>query len=156
MAGFAISSVIIPNETLREKFKKVYNKIHFAAGASLSHVAFEAAYKNGKDWLEDLKVHLYDNYTLLDTVCKKYTNLIKLTPIEATYLAWLDCRGMNLKDKELREFFVYEAKLGLNPGISFGKEGSGFMRLNFAITSAKMLLVIQRLEMALKNFNNRK
>jgi len=76
--------------------------------------------------------------------------MIKLTPIEATYLAWLDCRGMGLKDKELREFFVKEAKLGLNAGISFGKEGSGFMRLNFALSRDKMLKVVRVLELALE------
>ena len=151
MAGFAMSSVIIQNEGVRKKFKKVYDKNHFAQGGSLSHVAFESAYKNGKNWLEDLKRHLKKNYDLLEELCEKYPQYIKLSKIEATYLAWLDCRGMNLRDKHLREFFIHEAKLGLNAGISFSKEGSGFMRLNFAISSAKMLVLIQRLENALKN-----
>lgn len=51
MAGFAMSSVAIPNYELREKFLKVYNRIHFANGSTLSHIAFEAAYKEGKEWL---------------------------------------------------------------------------------------------------------
>ena len=148
MAGFAISTIIIQNDALREKFKEVYNKNHFAQGSSLSHVAFETAYRDGKNWLEDLKEHLQNNYTLLEDLCIKYPEYIRLTKIEATYLAWLDCRGMGLRDKHLREFFIYEAKLGLNAGISFGKEGSGFMRLNFAISSAKVLVLIQRLENA--------
>jgi cystathionine beta-lyase len=75
---------------------------------------------------------------------------MKLTPIEGTYLAWLDCRGMEMSDKELREFFVTEAKLGLNAGISFGREGSGFMRLNFAVPSDKMSLIISQLDIALE------
>ena len=150
MAGFAMSCVIVQNEQLKEKFKKVYDEVHFAQGAVLSHVAFEAAYTHGKEWLEDLKKHLFSNYTMLKDLCEKYPQLIKITPIEATYLAWLDCRGMQRKDKALREFFIKEAKLGLNAGISFGREGSGFMRLNFAISYDKMLEVIQRLENALK------
>ena len=56
---------------------------------------------------------------------------------------------MGLKDKELREFFVQEANLGLSAGVSFGREGSGFMRLNFALSSAKMLQVRQKLQKAL-------
>ncbi|MFT5660544.1 MAG: cystathionine beta-lyase [Sulfurimonas sp.] len=151
MAGFAISTVVIQDKALREKFKYVYDKNHFAQGSSLSHVAFESAYKNGKYWLQDLKEHLQINYDLLAKLCSRYSKYIKLTKIEATYLAWLDCRGMELRDKYLREFFVDEAKLGLNAGISFGKEGSGFMRLNFAISSAKMIELIQRLENALEN-----
>jgi len=151
MAGFAMSSVAIPNQNLREKFLQVYEKNHFAQGSVLSHVAFESAYKHGEGWLEDLKKHLYKNYTQLRELCNKYNNFVKIIDIEATYLAWIDCRKMGLKDKELREFFVKDAKLGLNPGISFGREGSGFMRLNFAISSAKMSLLISQLENALKN-----
>lgn len=153
MAGFAMSSVYIHNEDLRKKFKKVYDQIHFAQGSTLSHVGFESAYRNGSEWLEQLRVHLYSNYTQLKNLCDKYPQLIKITPTEATYLAWLDCRGMGLKDKALREFFVKDAKLGLNAGISFGREGSGFMRLNFAVSSAKMSQVIKQLETALQSRN---
>lgn len=154
MAGFAISSVIIPNYELRERFLKVYNRIHFANGSTLSHVAFEAAYKEGKIWLEELKIHLAKNFYMLKELNEKFPHLIKLTPIEGTYLAWLDCRGLGLRDKELRDFFVHEAGLGLSAGISFGREGSGFMRLNFAISSAKMLQVIEKLQKALQEHRN--
>ncbi|MDQ7042973.1 MAG: PatB family C-S lyase [Sulfurimonas sp.] len=149
MAGFAMSSVIIQDEELRQRFKKAYDRVHFAQGSVLSHVAYEAAYKDGAKWLEDLKLHLHKNYEMLRSVCEKYPKLIKITPIEGTYLAWLDCRGMNLRDKKLREFFIQEAKLGLNAGISFGKEGSGFMRLNFAVSTQKMLEIIKKLDKAL-------
>jgi cysteine-S-conjugate beta-lyase len=150
MAGFAISSVAITNDELRNKYLEVYNRIHFAQGAVLSHVAFEAAYKEGKGWLEDLKIHLYENYKSLYNLCLNYNSVIKVVPIQATYLAWLDCRGMGLKDKEIREFFVKDAKLGLNAGISFGREGSGFMRLNFAVSRAKMSQIITLLGNALE------
>jgi len=151
MAGFAISSVVVENEDLKKKFKQAYDRVHFAQGSVLSHVAFEAAYRDGKEWLTQLKEHLYKNYKMLEKICLKYPEYIKITPIQATYLAWLDCRGMQLRDKELRNFFIKEAKLGLNAGISFGREGSGFMRLNFAVSSAKMLEVIKRVERALEN-----
>ena len=151
MAGFAISSVAVPNVQLHKKFKKAYDRVHFAQGAVLSHVAFESAYREGKEWLEELKVHLYSNYELLKKICEKYSEFIKITPIEGTYLAWLDCRGLGLKDKQLRDFFVKDARLGLNAGLGFGREGSGYMRLNFAVSSAKMLEVIKRLQIALEN-----
>lgn len=49
---------------------------------------------------------------------------------DASYLVFLDCREMNLSQKELVEFFVDGARLALNDGSIFGKEGEGFMRLN--------------------------
>ncbi len=154
MAGFAISTVAIEDATLRERFKALYDAIHFAQGASLSHVAFEAAYTYGDTWLKELKAHLWHNYTRLQNILQKYDHLIRLTPLEATYLAWLDCRGMGLKDKELREWFVKEAKLGLNAGLAFGKEGSGYMRLNFAVPSETMDAILQRLEGALAQYED--
>ena len=149
MAGFAMSSVVITNIELREKFLKTYDRIHFAQGNILSHVAYESAYKNGKEWLAELKVHLFKNYQMLKELCEKYPNQIKITPIEATYLAWLDCRGMKLSDKKLREIFIDKVKLGLSPGLSFGREGSGFMRLNFAVSSTVMIEIIKKLDKSL-------
>jgi len=151
MAGFAMSSVVVTNKELYKKFKEAYDRVHFAQGAVLSHVAFESAYNKGKEWIEQLKIHLNNNYEELRILCNKYSEFIKLTPIEGTYLAWLDCRGLGLKDKQLRLFFIKEARLGLNAGLSFGREGSGFMRLNFALSSAKMSEVIRRLSLALEN-----
>ncbi len=150
MAGFAMSSVVIEDEHLKKQFQKAYERVHFAQGSVLSHVAFEHAYKEGKNWLEALKQHLYKNYEQLKALCLEYPELIKITPIEGTYLAWLDCRGLGVGDRALREFFVKEAKLGLNAGLSFGREGHGFMRLNFAVSSAKMLQIIAQLESALQ------
>jgi len=150
LAGVAMSSVAISDETLKEKFLDVYKKHHFAEGSVLSHVAFQSAYTNGKVWLEELKVHLYKNYEMLQKLCEKYPDKLQLTPTEATYLAWIDCRGMNLGDRKLRDFFVREAKLGLNPGLGFGLNGSGFMRLNFAVSEEKMVEVIDRLDKALE------
>ncbi|MBU1657967.1 pyridoxal phosphate-dependent aminotransferase [bacterium] len=150
MAGFAMSSVAIPNKALRDRFLEVYKRVHFAQGNVLSHVAFEAAYTDGKEWLAALKIHLMQNFRMLEKLCAKFPHAIQVTQPQATYLAWLDCRRMGLSNKELKGFFVTEAKLGLNMGLSFAKEGSGFMRLNFAISSAKMLEVVEHLEFALQ------
>ena len=156
MAGFAMSSVAIANEMLRTRFKEVYDKVHFAQGNVLSHAAFEAAYREGEAWLEALLPHLRKNYTQLYELSLRYIHAMKITPIEGTYLAWLDCREMGFNDKQLRDFFVHEAKLGLNAGISFGREGSGFMRLNFAVPSDKMSRIISQLHVALeKRFGER-
>jgi cystathionine beta-lyase len=59
-------------------------------------------------------------------------NIPEIVPIkpEATFLMWLDCRGLGLDDNELEHLFFDEAELALNKGISFGEAGSGFMRLN--------------------------
>ncbi|MBD3824153.1 MAG: putative C-S lyase [Epsilonproteobacteria bacterium] len=150
MAGFAISSIVFADSEIKEQFMPTYKKIHFAQGSSLSHAACESAYEEGGEWLAELKLHLQKNHAKLYSLCERYSHAIKLHPLEATYLAWLDCRGMGLRDRELRDFFIYEAKLGLSAGISFSREGSGFMRLNFALADDKMSLLLGGLESALK------
>jgi len=57
------------------------------------------------------------------------------------------------EERKLREWFIKEVKLGLNPGIVFGREGSGFMRLNFAVPSDTMAEIIKRLEGALQRYD---
>lgn len=153
MAGFAMSSIVVP-KSLQEPFKKAYDDVHFAQGNVFSHVAFEAAYTFGEAWLEQLLEHLWQNYTQLFALCSRYSHLIRLTPLEATYLAWLDCTQMQLSNKELREFFVKECKLGLNAGVSFGLEGSGFMRLNFGVPYDTMTQILERLEKGLRSLTD--
>jgi cystathionine beta-lyase len=148
MAGFSISTVCIPSAGLRALYDEERKHVHWGEGAALSHVAFEAAYAQGDEWHRGLMEHLGRNAAMIDAWAATQKGILYRKP-EATYLAWLDCRALTLGDRELREFFVREAGLGLSPGLSFGKEGSGFMRLNFAVPSPVMERAIETLGKAL-------
>ena len=154
LAGISASTVAIQNERLKKKFMEVYNKIHFPQGSILSCVAFETAYKYGDTWLEELKIHLWQNYISLKNLCDKYPQYIKITPIEATYLAWLDCKSIGKNSKQIESFFIDKAKLGLSRGVFFGKSGSGFMRLNFAVSTAAMAKALRQLDTALRELKH--
>lgn len=148
MAGFSISTVCIASDTLRRAYEEERQRVHFGDGAALSHVAFEAAYTYGGQWHRSVMEHLNRNVRLIEKWCSN-NSAIRFRPPEATYLAWLDCSELGLGDRELREFFVHKAGLGLSPGLSFGKEGSGFMRLNFAVPTAVLEDALQKLSGAL-------
>lgn len=148
MAGFSISTVCIPSPDLRALYDEERKRVHWGEGAALSHVAFEAAYTYGNEWYRGLMEHLGRNAAMIDVWAATQKSILYCKP-EATYLAWLDCRALTLGDRELREFFVREAGLGLSPGLSFGKEGSGFMRLNFAVPSPVLERAIETLGKAL-------
>ncbi|MFY9143656.1 pyridoxal phosphate-dependent aminotransferase [Sulfuricurvum sp.] len=149
MAGFSISTVCIASKELRDAYEKEAGRVHFGDGAVLSHVAFETAYTNGAQWHQRLMEHLRHNAERIE-VWAADNPAIGFRPPEATYLAWLDCKKMGLGDRELREFFVREARIGMSPGLSFGKEGSGFMRLNFAVASEKLEMALAKISGALK------
>jgi len=150
MAGFSISTVCIPSDELRILYEKEAHRVHWGDGVALSHVAFETAYAEGGEWHHKLLSHLNTNARLIEAWVVKHP-IIKFRPPEATYLAWIDCRALGLGDRELREFFVHKAGLGLSPGLSFGKEGSGFMRLNFAVATSVLSDALNRLEKALND-----
>ncbi len=144
MAGFSISTVCIPSPDLRALYDEERKRVHWGEGAVLSHVAFEAAYAQGAEWHRGLMRHLSRNAALIAEWGATQEKIVFRLP-EATYLAWLDCRALGMGDGELREFFVREARLGLSPGLSFGKEGSGFMRLNFAVPSSILENALEKL-----------
>ena len=147
LAGLATSTLAIADETMRDAFKQVHERIHFGPGSIFGHAAFEAAYRQGDGWLDDLLGHLEGNAALLKALCDRHG--IGIRPPEGTYLAWMDCSNLGLSDPEMSRFFIAEAKLGLSPGILFGREGAGFMRLNFAVPTPIMSEALERLERAL-------
>lgn len=149
MAGFSISTVAIASQTLHERYRTQLQKVHYGDGTVLSHVAFEAAYTHGDKWHKGLINHLSANREIIEQWCKAHP-IIGFTKPQGTYLAWLDCRALKMGDRELRDFFVTEAGLGLSAGLSFGKDGSGFMRLNFAVAREVLERVLDQLTGALE------
>jgi cystathionine beta-lyase len=122
----------VPNSAQRTKLIKVLDSLHLSNTNPFSIVAFEAAYRGGEAWLDALLIYLRDNRDFVSDYLKKNHPAIRLTQSQGTYLLWLDCRDLKMTDAQLEAFFVQEAKVGFNAGKTFGKGGSGFMRLNIA------------------------
>lgn len=152
LAGMSSSTVAIPNEELRSNFDNICRCNHLGEGNIFGHIAFEAAYREGDDWVDQLLEHLKSNAADLKRLCDKFPDKIRMNIPEGTYLAWLDCRRMKLDNKELSAFFINKARLGLGNGFLFGNSGEGFMRLNFAVSKTTMDKALARLEQALNNF----
>lgn len=108
----------------------------FAAGAHHwpSHfgaIAQTAAYRDSRDWLEDLIVGLDANRHLLADLLAVHLPEVGYRVPEATFLSWLDCTRLGLGD-DPAEAFLSRSKVGLNSGPTFGTGGAGHVRLNFA------------------------
>ena len=80
---------------------------------------------------------------------------IRCADIEGTYLLWLDCSALQLSDAALRDFFIRECKVGMNPGIVFGEEGRGFMRMNIGTTRANLLAAWQSISKTVSSRSQR-
>lgn len=153
LAGIATSTIIIQNEQLKKNYLNVYNSIHFTQGNTLGHIAFESVYTKGEKWQSKSIKHFSKNIDMLYNALLPYNHLITFFKPQGTYLVWLDCSGLNMNDKQLKKFFIEDVKLGLNGGLSFGKSGSKYMRINIAVSRKVLNEAIRRLINALQNYH---
>jgi cystathionine beta-lyase len=153
IAGLNTSYAIIPDEKLRRKYRVEQNRSGITNGNPFGIEALMAAYENGDAWLEALKMYLSANIEYVNKFIAMYELPIKTVKTEATFLIWMDCSKMGLGHDELIDFFVHEAKLGLNDGKSFGKTGDGFMRLNIGTSKKVLEVAMNRLLVAYKGKN---
>jgi len=130
--GLGLSAMIVPDVKDRAAINKVFDTLHVSASNPFSIIAFETAYREGAPWLDELLVYLAATRDFVSDFIRQHLPRIKLIEAEGTYLLWLDCHAMEVSDKQLKQFFVHEAGVGLSPGKIFGEQGSGFMRMNIA------------------------
>jgi len=150
MAGLATSSVISSNKILKEKFDQILDTIHIGMGNIFGTVASEAAYNHGDEWLDELLEYLSKNMGYVEEFITEYIPEIKVIRPEGTYLMWLDCSDLNLKNKDLKDFMIHDAGLGFNDGRIFGTGGGGFMRMNVACPRQTVQLALKKLKKAVK------
>ena len=129
-AGLSTSYVIIRDSVKRKKFGALLDERHLRLGNIFGDIALEAAYTKGHEWVQTLKNYVSRNSDYVKKVFGEKLSDIHILESEATYLLWLDCRGLGLSRNELNDLFVKKYKLGLSDGTLFGKEGEGFLRMN--------------------------
>lgn len=147
LAGLIASNLIIQNEALRKRFLE---GTHFGGSVNvLGLKACEIAYTQCAGWLDELLLLLDKNRRLCEDFTAAEIPGIQVRPLEGTYLQWWDCRGLGLAEKELEAFNHEKALLFCNEGYQFGKEGSGFERINLACPTAYLEKALHRLKRAL-------
>ncbi|WP_448787284.1 MalY/PatB family protein [Bacteroides graminisolvens] len=148
MPGMASSYCIIENESIRRTFTAYINGSEYAEGNVFSFIGVAAAYSNGTEWLDQVIAYIQGNIDFTDRFLKERIPAIKAIRPQASYLVFLDCRELGLSQPELVSLFVEGAHLALNDGAIFGKEGTGFMRLNVATPRSVLQKALEQLEKA--------
>jgi cystathionine beta-lyase len=132
--GLNLSALVVPDSGHREKLARTFDTLHVSASNPFSIAAFEAAYREGEVWLDELLVYLQKTRDFVSEYLATHLPEIRLIEPEGTYLLWLDCHelmsALGMVDVQLRHFFVHEAGIGMSPGTLFGENGGGFMRMN--------------------------
>ena len=148
LAGLSCGFAIIQNPELQKIWKNT--SLGFVPSMNImGQVAALAAYKEGEEWLDQVLGYLKDNRDFLSRTIRDQLPGVGMTRMEATYLAWLDCRDSGISGKPF-DFFLKEAKVALNDGVEFGRGGEGFVRLNFACPRKTLTEALDRMAAALK------
>lgn len=132
LAGLQVSNIFIKNESLRRKFRQEVLAVGYSQPNALGLFACQAAYEKGEQWLDELKAYLEGNFQKTKAFLKENMSKVHLIEPQGTYLVWLDFNAYGLTDEQLDEIIIHKANLWLDSGHIFGKDGSGFQRINIA------------------------
>lgn len=149
IAGIVSSYAVVPNDSLREKFYNYLDADELNYPPIFSVVATQAAYRNGKEWRREMLDYVKANVDYVEDFLKENIPSVRCVRPQASFLVWLDCRGLGLTQEKLVSLFENKAHLELNDGSMFGLQGTGFMRLNVGCPRAVLEEAMQRLMAAL-------
>ncbi|ALR18594.1 MalY/PatB family protein [Vibrio natriegens] len=151
IAGLQIANIITADKQLRDKIDRVLN-IHEVCDVNPFGVsALMAAYNESEAWLYALREYLHQNYLVVVEFINQHLPRLSVVQQEATYLAWIDCRQLDLPSAEIGEKLITEGALMLNQGAVYGTQGEGYIRLNMACPRAQLLDGLQRMARVLGN-----
>lgn len=148
--GLVSSWIAIRNPELREDFYNWLEVNEFNAPTFFATIATEAAYTKGSGWLADTIGYIRENMRCLQEALAGIPGIRMIMP-DASYLVWLDCRGLHLSQDDLNRLFCEKAGLALNDGTTFGAEGEGFMRMNVGLPRKELQLALEKLKQAVRN-----
>jgi len=146
IAGLSTSIVVIPNQELKKKYNQKLTDMHLFLGNIFGNIAFQTAYENGAEWLSEVLVYLENNIDFVRSYLAENIPTIKATKPEGTFLMWLDFSETGLPHQAIKDKLINEAKLALNDGISFGKNGEKHFRLNIATPKKNLETALEKLK----------
>ena len=145
LAALENSIIIIRDKKLRDIYDAKTSDIHESSGNIIGYIAAEAAFGGGEEWLEQVKSIIYSNYELLKkSLLGKYDKLT-ISPLEGTYLAWVDF-GAYLKPEEISDFFKKKCGVIFNLGEDFGGDCKTFVRINLATSKKNIQTICSRIK----------
>ena len=145
LAGGQNSFMIIADEKLRARWDDFAKRIRLMTGNAFGFVAAEAAYKGGQNWLDKVKKQIVDNDQYLRELFKENLPEVVVTPLEGTYLVWIDLRAY-VKPEATRAFIQKKCRLAVDFGDWFGGEQfNGFIRMNLATSRENVEIGVKRI-----------
>ena len=148
MAGIVSSYAVISNDDLRQRFYGWLKANELDEPTIFAPIATIAAYQKGEEWRKQMLAYVEDNVRFVEDYCREHIPGIRPLCPQASFLVWLNCRGLELSHDKLLELFIDKAHLALNDGEMFGPGGEGFMRLNVGTPRSVLRQALEQLAKA--------
>lgn len=145
LAGIQTAAVIVPDKHLRHKVNRGLNTDEVAEPNVFAAIAPIAAFSAGEEWLDALRVYLWENRTFAEEYIKRGMQGISPVSADATYLLWLDCRNVIGSSTEFCHFIRRHSGLYLSDGNEY-RNGGGFLRMNLACPRKQVEDGLERLK----------
>ena len=142
---------MIVGDTAREAYlTALKNRDGLSSPSVPALVAHIAAYEQGEAWLDALRDYLQENMRYIEKTLNAAFPELKWAMPQATYLAWIDLRPLNVDDRKLQDVLIKQQKVAIMPGYTYGVEGNGFIRLNAGCPRVKLEQGVERLIAAIR------
>lgn len=148
MAGIVSSYAVISNDDLRQRFYGWLKANELDEPTIFAPIATIAAYQKGEEWRKQMLAYVEDNVRFVEDYCRERIPGIRPLRPQASFLVWLNCRGLELSHDKLLDLFIDKAHLALNDGEMFGPGGEGFMRLNVGTPRSVLRQALEQLAKA--------
>ena len=148
LAGLQQAAAMSRNQPLLKKLEQTMHNVGVVQGNIFGLIAAEAAYRYGDDWLDAMLDYVHQGEAILRAELARRLPKAVLSPLEATYLGWMDLRAYGFSTAQLMERCRAEG-VEFTAGTFFGeKAGDGFLRINLACPHARIVDAVERLETA--------
>lgn len=148
IAGLKSSYHITPNTNIRERYNEFLRINELDCAHLFASEAVAAAYNHGEEWLNQMLAYVEGNIDFMHDFIKKNMPKLDIIRPQASYLVFIDARGLQMPQEELVDFFAKKAKVGMNDGAMFGQEGRGFMRMNVGCPRSILKKALEQIKTA--------
>lgn len=145
LAGLQIANIVAADAQIRAQINGAINANEVCEVNPFGIEALMAAYNHSEPWLGELNRYLCANYDLLKGYFEEHLPQLLVTPLEGTYLVWVDCRALGVPAQKLVEALRDKARLEVCAGTLYGAAGEGFIRINIASPRSVLLEGLNRL-----------
>lgn len=149
--GLVSSWVLVKDPELRHDFFHWLEVNEFSAPMMISALGAEVAYTHGEQWLDEMVGYVEDNIDFAVNFVDRHIPGVRIIRPQASFLLWVDFRGLGLSQNELMDLLLDKAHIALNDGTMFGAQGLGFARLNVGTPRSVLATALEQIREAVIN-----